>query len=116
MTGTAYRSNGSRVYGYTFNAENYCPTCMIENLVNARELSPAARDMSEESALNQWAAASAIDREDEHSYDSSEFPKDIDDRHELTCSDQCGRCGGYLGLDDGEEPEHLEGICLHGIS
>jgi hypothetical protein len=112
MTATAYRANGSRVYGYTYRAAEYCPTCLIENMVTARELAPAARDMSEESALEQLAAASAIDYDDERSYDSDDFPKPIDDRHELTCSDQCETCGGFLGTDN--EPSHDSETCPHG--
>lgn len=65
------------IAGYTYNAENWTPVALIEALVAAGELSPAARDMSAEDVLDQHAGALAIDRSDERSFDSSEFPKVI---------------------------------------
>jgi hypothetical protein len=113
MTAIAYRANDSRVYGYTYDSQIYCPTCLIETLIVRGHLAPAARDMAEETALDQLAGTWAIDRDDERKFDSADFPKDIDDRHEITCADQCGECSEYLGMDDGEEPAHVDGICSH---
>ena len=90
--------------GYTYRAENWRPQDLIAELVRRGELSPAALDMNPEDALNQHAGANAIDRDDEYSFDSDEFPK-IVDRHQLSCSD----------LDwTSYAPEHIvdeDGVC-----
>lgn len=65
------------IVGYTYNAENLCPACVIETLIAQGEASPAARDMPTEDALEQIASANGIDRMDERSYDSGDFPKVI---------------------------------------
>lgn len=67
------------IVGYTYRAENYMPANLIEVLIANGEASPAARDMNVEEVLNQIAGANAIDRMDEYSFDSSEFPKVIFD-------------------------------------
>jgi hypothetical protein len=82
------------VVGYTFEADIYHPACLISYMVATRHLSPAAREMQPEQALDQHAAASAIDREDEYTFDSDDFPKvvfvsQVED-------DTCGRCGDPL--------------------
>jgi hypothetical protein len=46
-------------------------------MVQIRELSPAALDMSPEVALNELADVYAIDRNNEYSFDSGDFPKVI---------------------------------------
>lgn len=69
--------NAADIAGYTYNVENFTPEQLIEAMVSAGELSPAARDMDVEDALDQLAEVYAIDRDDEHSFDSSEFPKII---------------------------------------
>jgi hypothetical protein len=63
------------IVGYTFQAEQYTPAGLIERMVTIGELSPAARDMRPEEVLDQHAGACAIDRDDEHSFDSWDFPK-----------------------------------------
>lgn len=83
------------IAAYTYKAEIYCPACLIEQLIAEGEASPAARDMRVEDVLDQIAGANAIDREDEHTFDSDEFPKvvfgiSLDD-HE-----RCGSCAGEL--------------------
>ncbi|MBM4570246.1 hypothetical protein GS896_27480 [Rhodococcus hoagii] len=65
------------IAGYTYKAENYLPANLIEAMIADGSASPAARDMSVEDVLDQIAAANAIDRMDERSFDSSEFPKVI---------------------------------------
>lgn len=63
--------------GYTYNADNFTPKALIEFMVHIRELAPAAFDMSPEVALNQLADVYGIDRDNEFSFDSGEFPKVI---------------------------------------
>lgn len=65
----------STIVGYTYRAEQFTPAGLIAYMVRNGELSPAACDMDPEWVLNQHAGALAIDREDEWSFDSGEFPK-----------------------------------------
>ena len=65
------------IAGYTFGGENYTPENLIEAMIAAGELSPAARDMTVEDALDQHAAVNVIDRMDESSFDTDEHPKVI---------------------------------------
>jgi len=71
---------------YTFRADTYTPQALVEHLVSIGELSPAARDMDVEEVLNQHAGANAIDRDDEESFDSDEFPKAVFE-HQVTIDD-----------------------------
>lgn len=72
--------------GYTYQAENLSGPELIETMIHQGELSPAARDMNVEDVLNQHAGANAINRDDEYSFDSDNFPKTIREE-QLECSD-----------------------------
>lgn len=63
------------IVSYTYRAEQLCPTCVIEAMIRQGEASPGARDMNEEAALDQIAEANGIDRMNEYSFDSGDFPK-----------------------------------------
>jgi hypothetical protein len=81
------------IVGYTYRADQYDPTCIIEEVIARREASPAARDMPTEDVLDQIAASNAIDREDERSFDSDHFPKVIFVADMSESEDEiCGRC------------------------
>lgn len=58
------------IVGYTFDAENLCPRCMLNAWGNV--LDRTAEDM-----MNREAAAMGINRADESSFDSGTFPKII---------------------------------------
>ena len=64
-------------------------------MITHRSASPAARDMNVEAVLNQCADAMAIDRSDETSFDSSEFPKPVF-LDALDPDDCCAACHGSL--------------------
>lgn len=76
---------------YLYRADLHCPSCLIEAMIIHRDASPAARDMPVEAVLDQCAEAMAIDRSDEASYDSAEFPKVIQ-LDTLEPDDVCGSC------------------------
>lgn len=82
------------IVGYTYQAETLCPEHTIEAMIANGEASPAARDMATEDALEQIANANAIDRMDEHSYDSGDFPKVI--FASMVEGDTCDVCGREL--------------------
>jgi hypothetical protein len=90
------------IVGYTYRADNLTPENLIEQMVRAGELSPAARDMNVEEALDQHAGANAIDREDEYSFDSDDFPKVIfESQVTVTDNDWLGReYWSFPGFDD----------------
>lgn len=74
----------TRIAGYGYRADIYCPECIIEIMIARGDASPAARDMPPETVLDQCAGAMGIDRYDEATYDTKEFPKvafvsDVDD-------------------------------------
>jgi hypothetical protein len=83
------------IAAYVYRADLRCPACTIEAMIAHRDASPAARDMPVEDVLDQCAAAMTIDRNDETSYDSSEFPKVVL-RIELADDDHCGTCHNQL--------------------
>lgn len=63
------------IVAYTYQAENYTPAGIIEVMIADGLAAPAARDMDADTVLAQIAAANGIDRLDEESYDSGDFPK-----------------------------------------
>jgi hypothetical protein len=67
------------IVGYTYKCENYMPAQLIEVLIAEGRAAPAARGMRAEDVLDQIVAAEALDldRMDEHSFDSGDFPKVI---------------------------------------
>lgn len=67
------------IVGYTFQAENHSPEAILGVL-------GLTGDNAEE-ALDALAAIRGINRQDEYSFDSSEFPKVIRDS-QLICSDR----------------------------
>jgi hypothetical protein len=83
------------IAAYTYRAEIYCQACVTEAMIATGDASPAARDMTTADVLDQCADASSIDRTDEHSYDSFEFPKVVF-LHQLADGAPCDRCGSEL--------------------
>lgn len=69
------------IVGYTYNADTYCPPCVIDALPTgdgeAFDGWKACVPMNPEDNLNEIAAAFQIDRMDERSFDSGDFPKVI---------------------------------------
>jgi len=86
-----------RVTGYTFRADNYCPTCIGREIAELSE-SGVADDLNRwqvEDALDAIAEALKVDRDNEATFDSDDFPKVI-----LSLDDDgitCGSCGHELG-------------------
>jgi len=64
------------IVGYTYQAANYCNDCIVYQMPKD-SISPAAFDMNVEDVLNQLAAYLGVDRDDEWSFDSGDFPKVI---------------------------------------
>ena len=87
------------IEGYQFACENWCPRCLSD------EFGCAESDL--ESVLDQIATDAGINRADEHSYDSQDFPKrtwSSETHGQCTqlagCVDLCMVCGDPFGLAD----------------
>jgi hypothetical protein len=82
------------IVGYTYNADTYCPSC-TERIADERLLQIAPTVDPGLDVLGTWARELGIDREDERSYDSGDFPKVVfadmveDDEY-------CGSCQNRL--------------------
>lgn len=64
-----------RIIGYTFRAEHYYGESILE--VDGVTSNDYPESMSVEDVLDAEAALRGINREDEYSFDSDEFPKVI---------------------------------------
>ncbi len=71
-----YGRKAATIVAYSF-PETYCPEHLIEEMIVRGMASPGARGMAVEDVLDQIAGATGIDRQDERTFDSSEFPKVI---------------------------------------
>ena len=77
--------NSGGVKGYVFEADIWCPACMEEHLGRAGSKYQYAYSLklaSAESMLDSWAKRVGFKRDNEHSFDSDEFPKVILDQDE----------------------------------
>ena len=77
------------VVGYTFRPDLYCPGCTL--IVAAEQ--PLASGV--EAQLDLIAARSGVDRQDERSFDSGDFPKVLF-QDQVEPDDRCSACGGLL--------------------
>jgi hypothetical protein len=76
------------IVGYTYNAEQYHPHCLIRTFTDG-EYDTA------EGVLDRAAIKLGIDRTNEHSYDSGDFPKVIF-YSDIEPNEQCDICGKSL--------------------
>lgn len=86
------------IIGYTYKTDNYCPDCILHKMMPPGYL----QEVATEQALDLIATGVGLDRQDQRSFDSGDFPKVVfrdqllspeDDAH----PEHCGRCG--VGLD-----------------
>jgi hypothetical protein len=79
------------IVGYSYQAETFCPEHIVEQLAEI-DLDPV------EHALDVLAQGRGIDRQDERSFDQSEFPKVIF-ASQVETPETCATCGKDL-IDD----------------
>ena len=87
-----------QVAGYKFRGINYCNgDCIIEVLILAGVASPAARDSKDmvEDTLDYLADCMAINRKDQPTFNSYDFPKVLFLNHLRYIS--CGKCYKSIG-------------------
>jgi len=86
------------IVGYIFCADIYCPDCIIDALptgdgqaFDGWSLGEGVRMTTEEN-LTEVAAAFGIDRNDEGSFDSGDFPKVVFAEWVESSDERCGHC------------------------
>ena len=90
------------IVGYTFNADNYCPGCIISVLPTGPGKAfdgwglASGVVMSTEDNLSEIALAFGIDKDDENTFDSGDFPKVIFADSVWNHPETCGKCHGDL--------------------
>lgn len=87
------------IVGYTYAADTYCPDDM--RAIAKRHTARPVPSLSVEVELDEWARMARIDRYDERSFDSDEFPKVIfaDSAWDVAgteFADHCATCGSAL--------------------
>lgn len=85
------------VAGYSYKADNYCVHCVIKEVCKDYGLNEPEDCMSYEDELSILASQikSGIDRYDEATYDSGEFPKVIF-THQIEDTEHCCKCHDEL--------------------
>lgn len=84
------------IAGYTYNAETLCQPCTRRIAAFANEANGRnAEFVGIEDLLDQWAVDDLIVREDEHSFDSDDFPKVVL-VSSLLDGETCDKCGEEL--------------------
>lgn len=77
------------VVGYAYQADTHCPDCMAAIV--------GMPGLHTEDALTVWAILAGVDRDDERSFDSGDFPKVITRQmaeHDASwgADNRCGTC------------------------
>lgn len=84
------------VIGYTYCADEYCEDCIVRVVEIKDECDVVTQLVGAEPVLDALAIERGIDREDEASFDSDDFPKVIGSWHGDMEGRCCGRCGEEL--------------------
>lgn len=85
-------THSTDIVGYTYQADIWCPGCTRNAFIDKLAINYGR---TTENVLDAVAKLHEIDRHDERSYDSDDFPKVIfaDGEAEM---ERCGQCGEYL--------------------
>jgi len=87
------------VVAYTYRADIYCPECILGQLPTGPGETfdgwADCTDMAPEDNLSELAAAFGIDRMDEYTFDSGDFPKVVF-ASQVEADEFCGDCGREL--------------------
>lgn len=84
------------IVGYTYDAEQLCPKCCVDSIVLDAS-KPPFKDLNAEQILDIVANTvyTSVDRQDERTFDSNEFPKVIF-ASQVEDDEQCYHCGENL--------------------
>lgn len=103
-------THASDIVAYTFNADTYCPDCIIGRVTvnpgDTHHSDPRKRD-NVEALLDSLARIQGIDRTDERTYDSGDFPKVVfaDQVWGNEEDEYCGSCGEIIEPRDNLDTE-----------
>ncbi|WP_431881852.1 hypothetical protein [Micromonospora chalcea] len=89
-----YMLHGADVVGYTFNADTYCADDIAKMF--RCEVPAVGVNASAETVLDAVAGKRGIDRRDERTFDSGDFPKVIFASMVESDDDRCGACHAPL--------------------
>lgn len=94
----SYSTHATDIVGYTFAADNYHPECLHLPTGEGEAYDGWAPcvPMTVEASLSGIAYAFGINRADEGSFDSADFPKVIFASMVETDEETCGGCGRAL--------------------
>lgn len=81
---------GTDIVAYAYRADLYCPNCMLTRIGGK-----SADGRLVEEALDNAAATLEVDRHDERTFDSDEFPKVVF-RDQFQTDDRCAGCSVLL--------------------
>ena len=87
--------SSTSIVGYTYQAENLCTGCTRTLAMRWGGFDDGAAT-STEALLDRLAGVVGVDRYDERSYDSDDFPKVIFDSQVEDSDERCGSCGESL--------------------
>lgn len=88
-------ANAADIAAYTYNADMWCESCICFKFEQPEDEAPSAMRHNAEAILDYAAKKRGIDRYDEHSYDSDEFPKVVF-VSQIEYDERCGECGCEL--------------------
>lgn len=85
------------IVAYTYRADIYCPVCMVRSAIDTlNDGEPCGwGQLDPEHCLTELASKLGIDREDERSFDSDDFPKVVFGS-QIEENERCGRCGEVI--------------------
>jgi hypothetical protein len=88
------------IVAYTYNAEQLCVDCMHPVSVQIfRDAGGKVESMSVETNLDAAALYTKVNRQDEHTFDSDDFPKVVLSIQIDGC-ERCTRCGRHIDAED----------------
>lgn len=87
--------SSTSIVGYTYQAENLCTGCTRTLALRLGSFGDDLND-STETLLDRLADVVGVDRFDERSYDSEQFPKVIFDSQVEDAEERCGGCSEPL--------------------
>lgn len=91
-----YGTHATDIVGYSYQADIHCPPCIVDIFRSQGRTKVAPTSIGVEAALNHAAQLEGVNREDERSFDSAEFPKVIFGSQVESSDERCGGCGEPL--------------------
>lgn len=83
-----YTSHATDIVAYTYRADTYCPDCILFAMGATKRLPY----LTVEGALDEVAGRENVDRQDEWTFDSDNFPKVVFSS-QVEGVEFCGGCG-----------------------